>query len=85
MLASDVSSSGVCRLEGHWTKRTLVEDFAVFLMNVHFQHCKRCEDNSTVDTPGGQGKRTGIRRLIQGTAPLWLPKANTVVKRRIQY
>lgn len=53
MLASHVSHGAVGRLEGLGAKRTLVEDFAVFLVDVHFEHGKGHEDNSTMDAPGG--------------------------------
>lgn len=51
MLAGHVSHGAVGRLEGLWAKRTLVEDFAVFLMDVHFEHGQGHEDNSTMDAP----------------------------------
>lgn len=57
VLAGHVSCGAVSWLEGHWAKRTLVEDFAVFLMDVHFQHGEGHEDNSTMDAPGGCTKK----------------------------
>lgn len=57
MLAGHVSRGAVGRLEGHRAKRTLVEDFAVFLMDVHFQHGEGHEDDSTMDAPGGRRKK----------------------------
>lgn len=57
VLAGHVSRGAVGRLEGHGAKRTLVEDFAVFLVDVHFQHGKGHEDNSTMDAPGGCTKK----------------------------
>lgn len=53
VLAGHVSHGAVGRLEGLRAKRTLVEDFAVFLMDVHFEHGEGHEDNSTMDAPGG--------------------------------
>lgn len=53
MLAGHVGHGGVSRLEGLWAERTLVEDFAVFLVDVHLEHGHGHEDNSTVDAPGG--------------------------------
>lgn len=57
VLAGHVSRGAVSWLEGHRAKRTLVEDFAVFLMDVHFQHGEGHEDNSTMDAPGGCTKK----------------------------
>lgn len=57
VLAGHVSRGAVGRLEGHRAKRTLVEDFAVFLVDVHFQHGEGHEDNSTMDAPGGCTKK----------------------------
>lgn len=34
-----------------------MEDFAVFLMNVHFQQCEGHEDITTMDAPGGHMKK----------------------------
>lgn len=57
VLAGHVSCGAVGRLEGHRAKRTLVEDFAVFLVDVCFQHGKGHEDNSAMDAPEGHTKK----------------------------
>lgn len=57
VLAGHVSCGAVGRLEGHRAKRTLVEDFAVLLVDVHLQHGEGHEDNSTMDAPGGHTKK----------------------------
>lgn len=61
MLAGHVGHGGVSRLEGLWAERTLVEDFAVFLVDVHLEHGHGHEDNSTVDAPGEAGQRAELQ------------------------
>ena len=60
VLAGHVSCGAVSRLEGHRAKRTFVEDFAVFLVDVHFQHGEGQEDSSTMDAPGGHTKKSEL-------------------------
>lgn len=57
MLAINVCGGAVCRLEGHGAKRTLVEDFAVLLVNVDFQHSLGHENHPAVAAPGEKERR----------------------------
>lgn len=56
-----MSHGAVGRLEGLRAKRTLVEDFAVFLVDVHFEHGQGHEDNSTMDAPGEAWQRAELQ------------------------
>lgn len=46
-----------------------MEDFAVFLIDVHFQHGEGHEDNSTVDAPvGGKKEQSGYSHGVAADA-----------------
>lgn len=53
MLCVRVRVRSRCRLEGHGTERTFIEDLTVSTLDVGFQSCKVSEDHTTVDTAGG--------------------------------
>lgn len=61
MLAGHVSHGAVGRLEGLGAERTLVEDLAVLLVDVHFEQGQGHEDNSTMDAPGEAGQRAELQ------------------------
>lgn len=57
MLAAHVGRGAVGRLEGHGAEGTLVEDFAVLLVDVDFEQGKGHEDDSAMDAPGDAARK----------------------------